>query len=148
MKLLPNYQDVQIKKFISKSKNQRLTLSIFVDEKFYIYFFLYCCRYVSEMDKTQYQETVHKKVLDQLKRIDLVLEESQRLHQCDPINFDSLIDGNVYFSTLSRQALEAAKDEVASQSKAFKCCKKINWIYPTIGLTLIGSVILCKTFRF
>lgn len=93
------------------------------------------------MNKEQFAETVYVNVRDHLKRIDLVLKTSQYLHRTDPINFDMLMDDNVYFSTLNVKLLDGIKDEIESELGNIKSNNKKCWLFSMVGLALIGTII-------
>lgn len=101
-------------------------------------------RYTSDLDKTKYKENVLKKLRDHLRRINVILSVSEVSHQAKPIERDMLIDGNVYFSTLNRKALEAIKDLAENSLGELKSSNK-NWLYMfTIGLAVAGSFMIFR----
>ncbi|XP_031620221.1 uncharacterized protein LOC116338847 [Contarinia nasturtii] len=105
-------------------------------------------KFIEEMNPSKYQETVYKNVRNQLRLINMTLEATQITLKASPVEYDKLVDDNVYISTLNAKALKETLKIISCITETPEESKRWNnWIYTMAsiaGVSLLGAVAILR----
>lgn len=90
-----------------------------------------------ELDK--YHETVYKNVHGQLQIMNKVLKASQKVLK--PIEYDKLVDDNVYVSSLNTKAMREILKTISHITNTTESNRWNTLMFTLAGLSLLGSLV-------
>lgn len=91
------------------------------------------------MDLDKYHETVYKNVHGQLRIMNQVLKASQQVQK--PIDYDKLVDDNVYVSSLNTKAMKEILETIFHITNTTESNRWNTLMLTFAGLSLLGSLV-------